>query len=64
MKNLNKNKKRNLNLILAIIVALLMLLTAYFLKNSEYKGEILNGIIFLWLIPFFYFNKNKKKCCS
>ncbi len=63
MRNLNKNKKRNYNLIFAIIAALLMLSTAWFLKNNTYKSEIINGIIMLWLIPFLYFNKNTKKYC-
>ncbi len=53
---------KNLNLILAIVAALLMLATAYFLKNNAYKSEIINGVFYLWIIPFLYFNKNQKSC--
>ena len=64
MKNVNQNKKKNLSLILAIITAILMLATAYFLKNNAYESEMINGVFYLWIIPFLYLTKNTKTCCN
>ena len=55
-------KARQINVIISIIFALVMLLTSYFIADKDLSQNIILILISIWLVPFFYFShKNKSK---
>jgi len=55
-------KARQINVIISIIFALVMLLTSYFIADKDLSQNIILILISIWLVPFFYFsNKSKSK---
>jgi len=58
------NKHKNLNLLTAVLFAVVMLVTAYFMRGSEYKQMVMMSLIALWFVPFSCLNKksNPKSC--
>jgi uncharacterized membrane protein len=65
------NKYEKLNLIVALLFAVFMLVTAYFMQGSEYKQTVMLLLIALWFVPFSCLNKKSKskailagRCCE
>lgn len=53
-------KYEKLNLLIALIFAVLMLVTAYFMRGNEYKQTVMMFFIALWFVPFGCLNKKSK----
>ncbi len=54
---MNCKEARQLNIMISIIFALVMLLSSYFIDDKDLSQNIGLILIILWLIPFFYFSK-------
>lgn len=53
-------KARQINVIISIIFALVMLLTSYFIADKDLSQNIILILISIWLVPFFYFSHKSK----
>lgn len=56
-----KNKYNKLNIILSLITAALMLITAYFMKGHEYQSTVTMLLIAIWFVPFTILSKKSNE---
>ena len=59
---MESNKHKKLNLLIALLFAVFMLVTAYFMQGSDYKQTAMMFLIALWFVPLSCLNKKSKSC--
>ena len=57
-------KNGQIQVLIALAFAFVILLTSYLLKGTEYSILVVNALIALYFIPLTYFNRSKRKCCK
>ncbi len=60
MKNKMKKNYKLLNVIVAVIFAILIMTIGYVMRGNEDKFTVIMLLISLWFVPYNYLNKKSK----
>ena len=54
-------KAKLANILISLFFALAMIISSYFIADKELSEKVVFILIAVWLVPFFYLNKQMKR---
>jgi hypothetical protein len=58
---MNCKKAKLANILVSLFFALAMILSSYFIADKDLSDKVVFILIAVWLVPFFYLNKQTKR---
>ncbi len=58
---MDRKKAKLANILISLFFALVMIISSYFIADKELSEKVVFMLIAVWLVPFFYLNKQTKR---